>query len=581
MTTLQTDQLPAGAQKSVGNTKHPVGVLEEGLFTEDDILTRQAGMIMRNRPGAELWNSGSQLPDEVITRVKEGMVPGPMASMNMETINLLATGQITRDQAFIGNNANFTGYYLEPGAKYVIPQMTPLRNMIPRVPGSGIDTINWRAITDYFGGAGPSVGQFILQQQGTPNKLNYNWVNLSNVFKMIAAQDIVTFEAEIYGKMFQGDVRATVAAKLIPALMQGQEICYINGAQRLWAPPPSFNVATATTGGTVAAGTNWIIATAVNANGETLASGAASPTALSIVTTGATSTVTFNIARVPGATKYNIYVGTGATQPANNAMWLQSAVTQFGGAAALNDTGGVATGYITVTATAPWAAAGTAYSTVVSAGNTAIGYKSSDANTLNLPLMFDGIQSLLYVNSATNSTVGVGGEIPVIRQPAAASGSLVLSDIDNLLEAINLNSHGDPEYLYVGIKDHRKLSNLVALGTNFRVTVSNDDIKGLSNLIAGQRVTKYINQTTGRLMDVIMLPYLSQGTIIAASYSIPFPVSAIEKPPFRIEVNREMWAVEYPPDQSHSQQWMYNAFANETMVINYLGGFGLLNGISL
>jgi hypothetical protein len=287
-----------------------------------------------------------------------------------------------------------------------------------------------------------------------------------------------------------------------------------------------------------------------------------------------------SIPRVPSATKYNVYVGTGSTQPANSAMWLQSATTQFGGANALNDAGGFGQGYITVTATAAWATSGTAYSSVVTAGNTAIVVKSTDSNTSNLPLTYDGIQSLIYLNNGAASTAGVQGETPIIRQPSASSGSLALSDIDSLLESMYLNAHADPEVLFVGVKDHKKLSYLVSQGTNFRVTQPME-AQGLSNLIGSQRVTKYINQTTGRLMDVVMLPYLTQGTIIAASLTIPFPVSSMTRPPLRVEYNREMWAVEYPPDQSHTTQWMYSAYMNATLVSQYLGGLGMINGISL
>jgi hypothetical protein len=587
---IDTSQLPPGAQKAVGNTSYPVGVLQEGYIPEGVVLAQQAQTIAAQRgysAPALPTNPGGQLTDDVIERVQTIQGINPMI-MSRETLQGVVDGKITRDQAFVGNNANFTGYYLEPAAKYVIPQYTPLRNMLPRLPGPGIDTINWRAITDYFGGSGPSVATAALQQQSTPSSLSYVWVNASNVFKMLALKDIVTFEAEIYGKSFEGDVRAAVAAKLIPALMLEEEMWLINSGQRCWAPAPVFNLSTATTGGTVAAATNWIVVTAVNANGETLAFGGTSPTGdvtasgtaaiPSIVTTGSTSTVTISIPRVPSATKYNVYVGTGSTVPATSAFWLQSATTQFGGATALNDTGGFGQGYITVTATAAWATSGTAYSTLTT--NTAIVVKSTDSNTLNLPLTYDGIQALIYLNSGAANTAGVQGETPLIRQPAASSGSLALSDIDSLLEAMYLNAHADPEVLLVGVKDHKKLSYLVSQGTNFRVTQQMEP-QGLSNLIASQRVTKYINQTTGKLMDVIMLPYLTQGTIIAASLTLPFPVSAITRPPLRVEYNREMWAVEYPPDQSHTTQWMYSAYMNVAPVIQYLGGMALLNGISL
>jgi hypothetical protein len=576
---IDTSQVPAGAKLATGETKQPLGVIEEGFVPNGEILQRQADAVARRLQGAVAWQSGADFPEELTRMVESNSYKG-VTNLNQATLDALQNGAITRDQAFVGNNANFTGYYLEPAAKYVIPQLTPLRNMTPRVAGVGIDTINWRAITDYFGGNGPSVATAALQQQGTPTSLTYNWVNASNVMKMLSVKDVVTFEAELYGRMFQGDVRATVAAKLIPALMQEQEYWMINSGQKLWTPPPISNISTATTGGTIAAGTYWFCATAVNANGETLADGGSVPTLTSVTTTGTTSTITFNIFRVPSATKYNVYCGSGNTAPANSALYVQTPASQFGGANALNDPGGLAQGYFTVTMTAAPLTNTAHYDSTVTAGNTAIVVKSTDTNTLNLPLTYDGMQALIYVNRGTKSTLMVGAETPFISQPNAANGSLALSDIDTLLENMFLNAKADPEYLFVSVKDHKKLSLLVANGTNFRVTIPNQD-PGLANLVGGQRVTRYVNQTTGRLMEVIMLPYLMQGTIIASSFTIPFPVSAIDKAPWRIEYNRDMWAVEYPPDQGHISQWMYSAFVNECPVQQFLGGQALLTGITL
>lgn len=592
LTQIKTDQLPPGAQISQGNTKQAIGVIDERLDSDGDILYYQAAKVARARAAEAAaqglsvgvyTGDGGNVSAEITRMVGDSRYPGALAGMTQNTINQLAQGDVTRDQQFVGNNANFTGYYLEPAAKFVIPQYTPLRNRTPRVAGPGIDTINWRAVTDYFGGSGPSVGQFIAAQQGSIQKLSYNWVNQSNVFKMLETQDIVTFESEIYGRMFQGDVRATVAAKLIPALMQGQEIWMINGGQKCWAPAPPAGGSTATTGGTINNATNWILVTAVNAQGETLAFGTntSSPVALSVVTGGSnTSTVSFNINRVPGATKYNVYAGTGATQPANGSMWLQSATTQFGGASALNDPGGLAAGWFSVTATAAWATSGTAYSTVVTAGNTAVQYTSGGGGTpANLPLVYDGLQALIMQNQGNPSTIGVQGETPFVIQPASSSGALAQSDLDNLLEKMFLNAHADPDWIACSVKDHRTLTYIVSQGTNFRLTQDISDAPGLANLTVGGRATKYINQTTGKVLDILMLPYLTQGTLIVGSDSIPFPVSAIDKPVFRMEVNKEMWAMELPPDQSHPAQWMYNAFVNETMVIQYLGGFAAINGI--
>src|SRR6266702_2486333 len=249
-------QLPDNTQKSVGNTKQAAGVIDESLYTEGDILARQALVMARARGGSP-YEDGDEFSESFVARVRDLNLPKQYVHQRLstDTINQITQGSQNRDQQYIGTNADWTGYYLEPLAKFVVPFDTPFRNMLPRSPSVGIDIENWRAITDVFGGSGPSVGAFILPQQTAPQKASYTWANKSNVLRQLAFSDIVTIESELYGRMFEPDVRAKVASKLAPSLMLGQEVWYLNGSQSLWSPPPPNTPTTATTGGTVLANT--------------------------------------------------------------------------------------------------------------------------------------------------------------------------------------------------------------------------------------------------------------------------------------------------------------------------------------
>lgn len=73
-------------------------------------------------------------------------------------------------------------------------------------------------------------------------------------------------------------------------------------AREVLTPPVQAALATATTGGTITAGTYRYVLTAINANGETTASNEQT-----ITTTGSTSTVTVTWTAVTGATGYKLY----------------------------------------------------------------------------------------------------------------------------------------------------------------------------------------------------------------------------------------------------------------------------------
>lgn len=71
--------------------------------------------------------------------------------------------------------------------------------------------------------------------------------------------------------------------------------------------PSQSSATTATTGGTIAAGTYYLKVAALNATGETVASNE-----VNITTTGSTSTVTANWASVSNATSFKVYWGSSA-----------------------------------------------------------------------------------------------------------------------------------------------------------------------------------------------------------------------------------------------------------------------------
>jgi hypothetical protein len=91
------------------------------------------------------------------------------------------------------------------------------------------------------------------------------------------------------------------------ALRPGHFVTVKSQIATILTAPTQTATATATTGGTLAAGTYYYKVTALNANGESLGSNEESQ-----VTTGSTSTVTVSWGSVTGATSYRVYRGTAA-----------------------------------------------------------------------------------------------------------------------------------------------------------------------------------------------------------------------------------------------------------------------------
>jgi len=357
---------------------------------------------------------------------------------------------------------------------------------------------------------------------------------------------------------------------LLYALKLVEENWIINMSDLLWTPPPPL-VTTAITGGSLAS-TNpyWFAVTSVNTNGETLSTGILGPYTIA---SGSAGSIALTLFTVPNATKYNVYAATAASKPASSAMWLQSASSNFGGASALNQPALYTAGNFSATLTT-LATSGTALSTVTS--NTATVKLSSGSQ----PLTWKGVQSMIYANAGSSTaTSGTGGLSSLVLQPAATTGFLALSDIQ--LQFLNMfnTARANPEYIFCSPQDSITITNLVTNAGNTRVVVSADNFAEQNKLIAGYRVTKILNEVTGRLVDVVALPYLPQGTIIFGSMTFPYPVAGYNKPPFRIIYNRDYYGVDYPPTQNNPTSWGFGDFVDETLVMEYLGGWAVINGI--
>jgi len=561
----------------------------QGL-TENDLrfLADQLSRLMQPDTGTLRNMQAPTTPPQATPELVQGLAPGEIfrngppnvnepGDVSSQTIELVRQQRADITRA-ITTATGFIGYDLKTPAAMLVPFLTPLLNMLPREGGVGVDIHNWKAVVDFFGGSGPQSVIGAVADGGTPSSLSYSVTPLTNTFRTIGLMNSETFQAQWRGRQLQGDLRATLTAQLLFALKLVEENWLINMSDFLWTPPPIL-MSAVNSGGTItsASGANmYFIITAANAQGESIG------TAQQVIAVpGTTSSITLTIFTVPNATKYNVYAGQAATPPANSAMWLQSAATQFGGANNLNQPASPIQGSFTATMTAPPATSGTAYSTVLAGLGTTGTAKVAVDGGGNV-ITYKGTQGLIYANVGANTNTGAGGLKSQILQPAATTGFLALSDIQQLFTNIYLNARANPKVLFVSPQDAISVNNLVATNGETRVVVSGDRgsvESGQMDLTAGFKVTRILNQVTQTLVDIVQLPFLAQGTMIASSFTFPYPVSGYGNTPFRVITNQEYFGVDYPPTQQNPTAWGMGDFVDETLVIEFLGGFGILNGI--
>lgn len=119
-----------------------------------------------------------------------------------------------------------------------------------------------------------------------------------------------------------GSVATFPRFKIVFSSTATVDLDLINDTLRPGAP----TLATATTGGTLAAGTYWVKVSWLLASGETVPGVVASQ-----VTTGSTSTITVTAPAAPaGAVGFYVYCGLGAGEPADSAKWRQGLLVPIG-----------------------------------------------------------------------------------------------------------------------------------------------------------------------------------------------------------------------------------------------------------
>jgi hypothetical protein len=495
--------------------------------------------------------------------------PGPVGpTISDETVALVREAMAETTRA-INTSTGLNGYELEVPARVIVPVITPLVNLLPRRRGAGVDIVHWKAITSFD----TARNWGTLADGGTPSQVTYAVAQMQNTLQTISLMNQVSFQAQWRGRSLEADVRARRVAELLYQLKITEER-WVLGASAYLMVPPAPALATATTGGTVAAGTYWVKVTALNAQGQTTGSAAAK-----ITTTGSTSTITITVFTVPNATQYNVYIASGASYPGDGSAWLQTGISGtnapqpgIGSPVTLADgvtvmpSGEVTPAYLTLTLSAPPATSGTALSTVTA--NTAKTYVDGSGNIL----MWDGLIAQAINNASTANGATLGAQV---TQPAAANGQLALSDIDNLLAGMYLQAAGDPDYIVMNPLDNVRLTNLVVGAGQLRYVVQAGDSADQGQLTAQYRVTRYLNKSTGKEMPIILDRYCPQGHMVFLPLSIPFPVPEISNA-VTIETNQEYWGVDFAITDAN---FKFADFVEETLKVYYLGGLGVIRGI--
>lgn len=153
-------------------------------------------------------------------------------------------GEIRRD---ITTGSGLTFIDLQHPSKSIVPVITPLLNMTPRVPGTGDTQTTWRVVTGFnTARIRPGVPGGVRAARNTTATATKH-----AAYATLGGEDSVTIEANLAAQEFE-DIRATTAMRLVYATKLGEELVLLGGNQStLLGTPGTVTVNDVGTGGSL------------------------------------------------------------------------------------------------------------------------------------------------------------------------------------------------------------------------------------------------------------------------------------------------------------------------------------------
>ncbi len=490
------------------------------------------------------------------------------ANPQSQMLNQWVGGLQNQISEAIGKNITLTSplstglvpFDLVAPSRLIYPVYSPVRNKLPRVPGQGTSR-RTKVVTGVSGSqTGASGGKFVdlgIPELVTGSGSMQNWplnlpgsgtqdsVDLNVPYKFWGLTESLSWLAQFSGQGFE-DVSALANLILLQEFMLNEEAAHLAATSIALTTPSAATVAarTANSGETALSGVTTNVFVKVTANnwyGETAASTGAS------VAWSSGQVVDVTVAPVAGAQWYNLYVSTGASAGTYYLMKTQLGGLNFTLQGALPTTG----------TTAP----------------------TTDSGTYS-PNRQEGMISVLSGHSAGSSAV----------YPTGWQGGYVNQSVGDTLNTNVLNTafqqlwdgpnayRADPSEIIAEGGDVMRMSNSIissgASNTAYRLFVEQSEVPGVR---LGAAVSEFQNPITRSPVKVVVHPWLTQGTALLQSYTLPFAWSNVSNV-WEFVAVQDYLSISWPVIDA---SFRYSMFMYGALVSNAPQYCGLLQGLQV
>jgi hypothetical protein len=384
-------------------------------------------------------------------------------------------------------------------------------------------------------------------------------------YKGIGVETSVDFEAQFAGQEFD-DVRAAGAKTGLEALMLGEEAMILGGSTSTpLGTTPTPTLTALTTGGTLAAQTWSVICAALTLDGlmngsiaggvqgsitrtnadlsvDTFGGGVAKKSAnATVVTTGATGSITASITPVAGAMGYAWFWGAAGSE-------VLGAITTINSVVIIANASGTQTA-------------------------ASLGVNDNSTNAL----AFDGLiyQVLIpgsgsYVSTMASGSAGIGTPLT-----SDSAGGIV--EIDVALKSMWDNYRLSPDTMWVNSQEDLNISRKILSGSQTAaqrfVFESSQDLVG-----GGIMVRTYLNRFSmqgGSVIDIKVHPNMPAGAILMTTKALPYPLAGVGNV-VQIRTRQDYYQIEWP---LRTRKYQYGVYADEVLQNYFPPSLALITNI--
>jgi hypothetical protein len=451
-------------------------------------------------------------------------------------------------------------YDLEAPAKKIVPVITPLRNMTPRVTSNAGDTATrWKAITRINSSnviAGVVEGARGGVITDTVEDMTASYVGLG-------LENWVTFEADYAAQSFD-DVKARAVENLLYSGILKEEDMLLGGnASLALGTTPTPSVSAGGSGATLGAATYVVYCVALSAEGyrrSTLSGGVVSQVSRTPADGGAAEDINAGAAQVSSAS---------SGQAVTLGQSLTASVTPVKGAVAyawyVGTAGNEKLEAITTTSKA-------VFSVALTAGTRqAVASAPSTDHSRQNGYSYDGfLYTALKTSGAYYRALTAGSTL-------TADGKGGVIEINDVLGWYWDNLQCQPDAMWVNREQVNDITNkCVGVATSpFRFNLDMGS-QAQGNLVGGGKVTQYQSPVDSSIIPINVHPKMPPGTVMFTTRKLPYALNNVGDT-FRIKNRKDWYQIEWP---LRTRRYEYGVYLDSVFQHYFPVSMGVLTNIT-